>query len=168
MKKTTVGHMMGISGLIVFSLLVLVLFSVPSHTAPLQQANPGTTPWAWLPQLRSGPTPLAPAVIKITYVYYPPSLRKAREYVHIENQGASSQSMLGWKLKNETSGEIYTFPDFTLGSGRAVDVYSACGLETEDKLYWCFNEHYFPIWDHGDTACVYEPNWTQVHCYVVP
>ena len=168
MTQLTIKRLMGISGLIVFLLLVLVLFSVPSHTAPLQQATPGMTPWAWLPKIRSGPTPFAPAIIKITDVYYPPSLRKAREYVHIENQGGSSQLMTSWKLKNETSGEVYTFSDFTLGPGAAVDVYSACGLETAVKLYWCFNEHYFPIWDHGDTACVYEPDSIQVDCYVVP
>ena len=169
MTRVTFKRAAAISGFVVFLFLTWVLFAVPSHMASLQEANPASTSLAFLPHLRSGPTPLAPAVIRISYIYYPPLLRKANEYVRIENQGGSSQSMLGWKLKNEDGyQETYTFPDFTLDPGKKVDVYSACGLETEDKLYWCHGDHYFPIWGHGETACVYKPDMTQVHCMVVP
>ena len=169
MTQAMIKRAFMISGLVVFLLLTLALFSVASDSPSQREANPGSSLEAFLPVLRTGPTPAAPAVIKITYIHYPASLRKAREYVRIENQGASPQSMLGWKLRNEDGyREVYDFPDFTLAPGTAVDVYSACGLETADKLYWCFNDHYFPIWDHGETACVYKPDWTQIHCLDVP
>lgn len=169
MTRAVFKRAAAISGFVVFLFLTWVLFAVPSQMASRQEANPASTSLAFLPHLRSGPTPFAPAVIRITYIYYPSLLPKAREYVRIENQGGSSQSMLGWKLKNEDGyEETYTFPDFTLDPGKKVEVYSACGLETEDKLYWCHGDHYWRIWDHGETACVYKPDMTQVHCMVVP
>jgi hypothetical protein len=72
--------------------------------------------------------------------------------------------MTDWKLKNETRGDVFNFPVFTLEAGRWVKVYSRAGRNDDDELYW-WDTDPWEIWHPGDIACIYEPDWTQVHCY---
>lgn len=157
---------------IAFLLLVLVLYTIPSPVAAPQVGITDLTPYAYLPNVRSAPTPTAttlPAIIRVVYVYvHDGILPKVYEYVEIQNQGLSPQVMTGWKLKNENGGEVYTFPVFTLQPGNSVKVYSRTGKNSATELFWGHRDHNFPIWDHGDRACVYRADWVQVHCMIAP
>lgn len=86
---------------------------------------------------------------------YISSLSLEDEYVTITNSGPSSVTLTGWKLTDETE-KTYTFPSFTLGSGKSVTVYSGPdakgGVDSGTKLYWTAKY----IWNNdGDTAKLY-------------
>lgn len=86
---------------------------------------------------------------------YISSLSLGGEYVTITNSGSSSATLTGWKLTDETD-KTYTFPSFTLGSGKSVTVYSGPdakgGVDSATKLYWTAKY----IWNNdGDTAKLY-------------
>ena len=77
------------------------------------------------------------------------------DYVTITNSGLSSVTLTGWKLMDDTE-KTYTFPSFTLGSGKSVTVYSGPdadgGVDSGTKLYWTAKY----IWNNdGDTAKLY-------------
>lgn len=144
---------------------LLALFAVPSQMDTKQAIEVTGTPWAYIPFVRKHPTPTPGAIIRIVEIYLPPVLPKAHEYVKIENQGGSPQVMTDWKLKNEVGGEVFHFPEFTLQPGSTVKVHSRLGNNDDDNLYWAHSEHNFPVWQRGETACLYAPDWTQEHCY---
>jgi hypothetical protein len=75
-----------------------------------------------------------------------------------------SVDMTGWLLRDE-GGNIFTFPDFTLGPGQSVKVWTKVGSNNSSNLYWNRTE---PVWDdHSD--CIYlrdaENNLIDSLCY---
>ena len=67
-------------------------------------------------------------------VYDPPD--PLEEYVEIKNHDTKSYKMKGWYIKEDKQGLKYTFPDFTLGSGATVRVWTGPGTNDSDDLYW--------------------------------
>jgi len=77
---------------------------------------------------------------------------KNGEWVEIKNQGESSVNMTNWTLKDEAN-HIYTFINFTLAPDKSVFIYSGCGVDTQEKLYWQCPEGEYAIWNNtGDSA----------------
>ena len=91
---------------------------------------------------------------------------KNGEWVEIKNQGENSINMTNWTLKDEAN-HIYTFGDFTLASGKSVFIYSGCGIDTQEKLYWqCPEEGKYAIWNNtGDTAFLRDASGNLVDSY---
>lgn len=73
------------------------------------------------------------------------------EWVQISNSGATSVMMGGWTLNDDGMKHVYEFPQsFTLGPGASVTVYTGCGSNSGDRLYWCQSQ---AVWNNnGDVA----------------
>jgi len=87
------------------------------------------------------------------------------EWVEIENRGSGPVDLTGWMLKDESASHRYTFPDgFTLGRGATVTVYTGCGDDTADEVYWC--ETGSAVWNNsGDTAFLSDPSGNITFAY---
>lgn len=71
-------------------------------------------------------------------------------------------NLTDWKIKDEANHE-FIFPNFILKSGKTVTVYSGCGKNEEDKLYWC-SKH--AIWNNDkDTLYLYDLEYNIVLTY---
>lgn len=71
------------------------------------------------------------------------------EYFVLRNVSGSLIDMSGWTASDE-AGHIFRFPQgFVLQPGATVTVYTGCGTDTEEKLFWCSHR---AIWNNdGDT-----------------
>lgn len=59
------------------------------------------------------------------------------EWVVVGNSGPAAD-LTGWVLRDESSAHRYIFPEgFVLGSGAEVTVYSGCGANGAEELFWC-------------------------------
>lgn len=73
------------------------------------------------------------------------------EYIRIKNGTSKSVDMTGWLLRDEDPDNRFIFPDFTLGAGKSVKVWTKAGFNDSSNLYWNRTEQ---VWnDHND--CVY-------------
>jgi micrococcal nuclease len=90
---------------------------------------------------------------------------KNGEWVEIKNQSQNSVNIKGWTLEDEAN-HIYTFPDFSLAPGKSVFIYSGCGIDTQEKLYWQCPEGRYAIWNNsGDTAFLRDASGNLVDSY---
>jgi len=90
---------------------------------------------------------------------------KNGEWIEIKNQGENSVNMTNWTLKDEAN-HIYTFGNFTLAPGKSVFIYSGCGIDTQEKLYWQCPEGEYAIWNNtGDTAFLRDASGNLVDSY---
>jgi len=90
---------------------------------------------------------------------------KNGEWVEIKNQGENSVNMINWTLKDEAN-HIYTFADFTLTPDESLFIYSGCGSNTQEKLYWQCPEGEYAIWNNsGDTAFLRDASGNLVDSY---
>lgn len=80
------------------------------------------------------------------------------EWVTLRNDGAEAIDLTGWVLKDESASHRFGFPDgFALESDAKVQVFSGCGDNTDDELFWCTTGS--AIWNNsGDTVFVLDPN----------
>lgn len=98
------------------------------------------------------PTPTASVSITATQFNAPGDDRANLngEWVMVTNSGASPAVMAGWTLSDDRNRPVYEFPQFTLGSGASVTVFTVEGHDSADKLYMGRSA---PIWNNdGDTA----------------
>ena len=94
------------------------------------------------------PTP-KPGVYIVDIVYAP--VVPLDEYIEIKNTSNNSVDMEKWYIKVESNAQLkYIFPEFTLGGGKTVQVWTKLGNDSTSDLYWDWHE---PIWkDNGDCA----------------
>lgn len=72
------------------------------------------------------------------------------EWVKITNKGSGPVDMVGWRLSDEGTKHVYTFPSFTLSPGSTVTVFTGSGMNTATELYMGFGK---AVWNNdGDTA----------------
>jgi micrococcal nuclease len=66
-------------------------------------------------------------------------------------------------LKDESATHRFSFPDgFSLHPAGAVRIYTGCGADTADSLYWCVSGS--AVWNNsGDTAVLLDPNGNIVY-----
>lgn len=82
---------------------------------------------------------------------------KNGEWIEIKNTCLQAISMKGWLLKDSSASNKYEFKDFTLEGSRSVILYSGCGTNTQDKLYWQCPEGKYAVWNNtGDHAFLYD------------
>lgn len=71
--------------------------------------------------------------------------------------------MEGWIVKDEYGG-TYTFPPFTLESGRETRLHTGCGQNTATDIYW-YKEGY-AVWNNdGDTVFLFDGSGSLVSEY---
>jgi len=82
---------------------------------------------------------------------------KNSEWIEIKNTCSQAISMESWLLKDSSASNKYEFKDFTLEGSKSVIIYSGCGKDTQDKLYWQCPEGQYAIWNNtGDHAFLYD------------
>lgn len=87
------------------------------------------------------------------------------EWVEIKNLGKDPVNMKNFVLK-DLANHIFTFPDYTLNPNSVVKIYSGCGTNTKDSLYWCSTG---AIWNNDtDTAFLYDNNGNLIDKYTYP
>lgn len=89
------------------------------------------------------------------------------EWVAIQNTGTGvvPQDMAGWVLTDDTGKNRYTFPEYSLGPGEMVTVYTETGEQESGSLYWGRVQD---VWNNdGDIAYLYEPDGCLVSSYLV-
>lgn len=83
-------------------------------------------------------------------VVYISALSLQDEWVAVTNKEPSPLSLKSWKIEDEGSKHIYTFPSFTLDSQATVTLYTGEGTDTASELYWGSDSQ---VWNNdGDTA----------------
>ena len=82
---------------------------------------------------------------------------KNGEWIEIKNTCSQAISMKSWLLKDSSASNKYEFKDFTLEGSKSAIIYSGCGKDTQDKLYWQCPEGQYAIWNNtGDHAFLYD------------
>jgi LysM repeat protein len=104
--------------------------ALPAGTTP--PAEPAATvgpPATTVPTLTSAPA----SQVRLTLQVLNPG-DPSKETVQIVNQGPFVR-LTGWTLSNE-KGDVYTFPDFSLWGGGAINIHTTSGPNTITDLYW--------------------------------
>lgn len=88
------------------------------------------------------------------------------EYVTFKNACSYPCDMTGWTVRDETSRDVYSFPEFVLESGAQVTLYTGCGTYTDTKLYVCTKRDCGAVWNNGgDTLYLRDPYGNLVLSY---
>jgi len=87
------------------------------------------------------------------------------EWVEIKNLGNEDVNLKDFKLK-DTANHEFIFPDFVLSPNSIVKIYSGCGTNTDDSLYWCSTN---ALWNNDtDTAFLYDSQGNLIDSYKYP
>lgn len=82
---------------------------------------------------------------------------KNGEWIEIKNTCGQDISMTGWLLKDSSASNKYQFKDYIFEGANSVVIYSGCGVDTQDKLYWQCPEGRYAVWNNtGDHAFLYD------------
>ena len=74
--------------------------------------------------------------------------------------------MSNWILKDSSASNKYQFKNFTLNLSQSVNLYSGCGQDIQNKIYWKCPEEKYAIWNNlTDHAYLYDTNGNLVSDY---
>lgn len=91
---------------------------------------------------------------------------KNGEWIEIKNNCPTDTVMKGWLIKDNSASNGYTFKDFLLGKGKKVQLFSGCGVDSQDKLYWKCPEQKYSVWNNtSDHAYLYNEKGELVSDY---
>lgn len=91
---------------------------------------------------------------------------KNGEWVEIGNTCSYSVSMSGWLLKDSSASNNYQFHEFTMSAGGKVNLYSGCGKDSVEQLYWQCPEKKYAVWNNsGDHAFLYNDKGEMITDY---
>ena len=84
------------------------------------------------------------------------NLKLNREYVQVKNVSTRTQSLAGYRIKDNKNYHVFTFPSaFKLPPGKTVTVHTGAGRNTATDLYWGMTKSM--VWNNtGDTARLYK------------
>lgn len=77
------------------------------------------------------------------------------EWIEIQNIGGADLNLNNYTLQDSSSSNLYTFRNFTLDAGDIVTIYSGCGTDTSNDLYWCNDGS---IWNNGGDSAMLRDN----------
>ncbi len=89
------------------------------------------------------------------------------ERILLKHRGEGELSLVGWRLE-DSKGTVFVFPQFpqlTLFSGGAVNVYTKAGVNTVVDLFWGLDH---PVWQSGATVTLKDIQGNERSTYVVP
>jgi len=81
---------------------------------------------------------------------------KNGEWIEIKNSCESSVYLNGWILKDTSASNKYEFNNFLLDKDKVVKLYSGCGEDSGEELYWKCPEGKYAVWNNSsDEAFLY-------------
>ncbi len=84
------------------------------------------------------------------------NINKNGEWIEITNSCDRQISLEGWLLKDSSASNSYSFDKLFLKAQSNILLYSGCGINTVDKLYWQCPEGKYAVWNNGgDHAFLY-------------
>jgi LysM repeat protein len=86
------------------------------------------------------------------------------ERVQLLHTGVGELSLAGWRLEDST-GNVYLFPDLTLYTGGTINLNTRNGQDTVADLYWGLAA---PIWQSGKVAMLYDAENVLRSSYSIP
>jgi LysM repeat protein len=89
------------------------------------------------------------------------------ERVLLKHRGEGELSLVGWRLE-DSKGNVFVFPQFpqlTLFSGGAVNVYTKAGVNTVVDMYWGLDH---PVWEASDAIFLKDVQGNVRSTYTVP
>lgn len=86
------------------------------------------------------------------------------ERVYLRGLGEETLSLTGWRLIDEDNNQ-YIFPQLTLFSNGAVNIYTGSGVDTVVALYWHLNA---PVWRSGEHVVLLDNNGEIQATSIVP
>jgi endonuclease/exonuclease/phosphatase family metal-dependent hydrolase len=140
------------------SFLSNLTLPLPDSAAPADAKDPVS------PLPGTGEEPTQDAIVWTVIIT---GVSPSDEWVAIQNTGTGGvpQDMSGWVITDETGKNRYTFPEYSLGSGEMVTVYTGAGDDMTGSLYWGRVQD---VWNNdGDVAYLYEPGGLLVSSYNV-
>lgn len=91
---------------------------------------------------------------------------KNGEWIEIKNTCSELASLDKWLLKDSSASNKYQFSNVKLEGGKGINIYSGCGEDSSDKLYWQCPEGKYAIWNNtGDHAFLYNEKGELVSDY---
>lgn len=91
---------------------------------------------------------------------------KNGEWIEIGNTCSYSVSLSGWLLKDSSASNKYQFREFAINAKGKVDLYSGCGQDLAEKLYWQCPEKKYAVWNNsGDHAFLYNDKGEMISDY---
>jgi len=91
---------------------------------------------------------------------------KNGEWIEIKNTCSELASLDKWLLKDSSASNKYQFSNVKLEGGKDINIYSGCGEDSSDKLYWQCPEGKYAIWNNtGDNAFLYNEKGELVSDY---
>ena len=86
------------------------------------------------------------------------------EVVHLKYSGEGELRLAGWKME-DNMGHRYTFPNYALGKGGTVRIYTRAGVDSATELFWGLAE---AVWQTGKTVVIYDAQGAVRASFVVP
>jgi hypothetical protein len=87
------------------------------------------------------------------------------EAVIVKYNGEGELDLTGWHLKDSQGSVTYTFPQFKLFKGGAVQVHTQSGTNTAIDLYWGQRQ---AVWKSGEAVLLTDPTGQAQDSYPVP
>src|SRR5512141_3372975 len=87
------------------------------------------------------------------------------EAVIVKYNGEGELDLTGWHLKDSQGAVTYTFPQFKLFKGGAVQVHTQSGTNTAIDLYWGQRQ---AVWQSGEAVLLTDPSGQAQDSYPVP
>lgn len=119
-------------------------------------------PLAATPQSTASPLPAESRPLQVVDVIGAGDVKN--EVVQLKNTSEGEFSLAGWKLE-DGQGHRYSFPNFTLGKGGVVRIYTRAGLDSATELFWGLAE---PAWQKGKTITIFDAKGSLRASFIVP
>lgn len=79
------------------------------------------------------------------------------EWVRFTSVADKPIDMDDWEVADESASHRYSFDRFVLDPGRSVTLYTGCGDDGSDEVFWCNSSG--PVWNNGgDTVFLRDPS----------
>lgn len=79
------------------------------------------------------------------------------EWIRITNISGESLELAGWMVADESASHRYEFGEIALGPGDGVTLFTGCGVDTNEEVFWCADGS--AVWNNsGDSVIVRDPN----------
>ncbi len=97
------------------------------------------------------------ACIQISSIHSETNGKLNNQYVAFKNTCNSSHNLSGYLVKDSSASNSYTFKSVNIGGKSDIKLFSGCGTDSANSLYWQCPERSNGVWNKaGDHAFLYD------------